>query len=94
MEYATKQLDLFNPIFVKLARNDLKLNGDSKNLRDVWLCKLCCASIFSFSEDCTVEHTTGIDLRGLKSYFSKIKSLNSFDGFENDDFFSVISIQI
>ena len=57
-----------------------------KNLRDVWLCKLCRVSIFPFSEDCSGEPTTGIDLRGLKSYFSKLNSLNSFDGFENDDF--------
>ena len=51
---------------------------ESKNIRDVWLCKLCRSHIFPFAENDSELTTAGNDLSGLKSYFSQLNSLNSF----------------
>ena len=55
-------------------------------MRDVWLCKLCHTSIFPFSEDSSGAQSSGVDLHGLKSYFSKLNSLTDLGDGEDDDF--------
>ena len=58
---------------------------ESKNIRNVWLCKLCRSHIFPFADGDSGTATIGNNLSGLKAYFSQLNNLTSFGSIDHDE---------